>query len=596
MSTAKTKMRIFSTIDDVYSALDEGVSIKQEFNFSHTKKTKGKSIKMSLGRIAFNLLLPSDYPLIMEPVNKSKLGQIIKNISDRYEPEIASEVVSTINQEAFKLATYIPTSFSIDALILPQKIKDKKEKLQQEGDNLDPVEYSNEVGKIAEELSQQLEKNDERINDVLVAGIKGDPKIWGSLTISHGYVVDIENNVRGPIKSALTDGYNPKDFYTASAEARRGFFYKSAISSEPGYLSRRVVMASAAIKIDESKVDCGTTKTFQLQVDSNLAKSIVGRYYIDNGKKILIESPSDVVGKTIKLRSPLYCKSEKGICPTCYGELYKKVKNINVGVLAGGVINNSALNTYMKMRHKSSSPVIVKVDFNKDLQKYSIDESKLKKYFTINKNTIIANIECYIEISMDDYTDKTFIESKDYYLLPGIITVKIGENESIEQITFPFNFPVKLMLPANVDKDGVDVVLKYVPGEKIMEQNYYQKETDVSVINRLFEGQAKYISKPEMLVLGLHEQLSSIDLVHLELVVQNMFRDSEVLEKPARLTGYKSYEILGQKKLPFVTNWVNALSFENTKKAIKAGLLTGQDAEDDPITRIVNEKFAGEDD
>jgi hypothetical protein len=36
MSTAKLKCESFQLYDDVYSALDEGVSIKQEFNFSHT--------------------------------------------------------------------------------------------------------------------------------------------------------------------------------------------------------------------------------------------------------------------------------------------------------------------------------------------------------------------------------------------------------------------------------------------------------------------------------------------------------------------------------------------------------------------------------
>ena len=33
------------------------------------------------------------------------------------------------------------------------------------------------------------------------------------------------------------------------------------------------------------------------------------------------------------------------------------------------------------------------------------------------------------------------------------------------------------------------------------------------------------------------------------------------------------------------------MAFENIGKAIKVGLVTGQDAPDDPITKIINEKY-----
>lgn len=110
-------------------------------------------------------------------------------------------------------------------------------------------------------------------------------------------------------------------------------------------------------------------------------------------------------------------------------------------------------------------------------------------------------------------------------------------------------------------------------------------------MERMLEGQMKYISTPEMLVLSLQSYLGGLDLTVIETIVQNMFRDASDLSKPARLTDYTNYEICGQKKLPFVTSWVNAMSFENVNKAIKTGLITGANAPDDPITKIVNEKY-----
>ena len=119
----------------------------------------------------------------------------------------------------------------------------------------------------------------------------------------------------------------------------------AAISSKPGYLARRVVMANAGIQLDDSIKDCGTQKFFKISVDKNIASIIGKRYMSVGGKPKLIEDPQSLIGQTINLRSPLYCHSEKGICPICYGKSWEVLKNKNIGILAGGDINNKALNS-----------------------------------------------------------------------------------------------------------------------------------------------------------------------------------------------------------------------------------------------------------
>ena len=139
----------------------------------------------------------------------------------------------------------------------------------------------------------------------------------------------------------------PRKNFTKLLQRRVEDSFIAAVSAEPGYLSRRVTMASAGIKIDTTKKDCGTLRTFKLKVTDNLSKLLIGRYYMDGRKKVIIESENDIVGKTINLRSPLYCKSEKGICPTCYGRSYEDLNTKNIGILSGGAVNNAALNAYM---------------------------------------------------------------------------------------------------------------------------------------------------------------------------------------------------------------------------------------------------------
>ena len=340
------KMRIFSSVEDIYKALDEGVSITQKFSYTHPVKTGGISKRLSLGRIWWNMLLPSDFPLVDEPVKSKDISKTIQKIEEKYSPEEASDYLTKINQETFRMSSYIPTSFEIDGLILSDDVKLQKEELKK-SDITDPIEFNKEVEKITKQVEKDIDEDGFRAENIKVSGAKPVP--WSQLLVAQGHVSDIEGNILGPIKTAIVDGHSPKDFYASAAEARRGFYYKAAVSSKPGYLSRRVIMANSHILLDDSKPDCGTTKYFKLQVDEKIAKIIKDRYMVtSSGSVKLIKDPSLLIGKTINLRSPLYCKCEGGnICPTCYGDSWKILKNKNIGVLVGGDINNKALNAYI---------------------------------------------------------------------------------------------------------------------------------------------------------------------------------------------------------------------------------------------------------
>ena len=274
----------------------------------------------------------------------------------------------------------------------------------------------------------------------------------------------------------------------------------------------------------------------------------------------------------------------------CYGDSFKNVGTDKIGVLAGTDINNIVLNLFMKMRHQSSIPNYTKINFIDDLQKANIYTPEFKKYFTVTENNISANTEVFITLDLNSYDDMTLIESVEYYLLPGILTVTLSENQE-KQFVFPFRYQVKLYKPNNVQFSGKLVTLIYSPGEKIITQEYIDKKPDVGVLENILEGQIKYINDPETMVYSIRDYISNLDMNQIELIVQNMFRDASDESKPARLTDYSNYHIIGQKKLPFVTSWVNAMAFENIGKAIKVGLVTGQDAPDDPITKIINEKY-----
>lgn len=342
-------------------------------------------------------------------------------------------------------------------------------------------------------------------------------------------------------------------------------------------------MANAGLEIDDSVKDCKTKDYLKLYVSKNRFKSVQERYQMVGGKPSLITDSSDIIDKVIKLRSPIYCKAKNGICPVCYGDHWKKMNTKNIGILAGGAVNVVALNALMKQKHKSSQVEYVEVNFNKLL---TTDKERINLFLKVDKDTIQAKLPCSISINKADYSEESLIDAGEYFLIPGIFDICI-DLENSEFITLPFNFQVKLYKPTNYYEEGKICFFNYEPGEKMIFQDYYIEDIDPATIDRLFGGQAKYITKPEMLLDALSEKLNSVDLVHLELIVSNMFRDKENETIPARLGSYDNCVIVGQKKLPHILSWLTALSFENIKKSLKFAIIDGTDAKENPIEKLL---------
>lgn len=589
------------SLEDVYRFIKEGKTIGSKVAYSHPNKTENISSRMSLGRIWFNELLPGDFRLIDEPVNKQKMDSIVKELLKKYDSERTADILSHINTEAFKLATVVPNSFTIDTLIPPDDWLDEKKAFEEKWKNVPPEKmdmnkFTKEADALTKKLLRHLDKQGFRLQNILNSGAKGDPlDDWKALLVAKGFVIDVEGQIHGPITKGTSEGYSTEQYYQAGSQARRNYYYKSTMSAKPGYLSRKVTMANANMVVDQTKKDCGTRKRLEVYIDPKKAKLLVGRNHFLKGEIVTITSPDEIKNKKISLRSPLYCRAKKGICPVCYGEHYKTLDTKNIGILAGGAVNMIGINSMMKMRHKSSQLDLVDVDFDKIIRASQLDLRVLKKFIDVQPKKIIAKTNCTIILDQNEYDESSLIDVGDKLLIPGILNLYVGDLSENNFVTFPFNFPVDLNKPEDYKQDGKTLILRYTPGEVIISKDYYNKETDPSIINRLLDGSIKYINSPEVLLDAVHEQLPTLDLIHVELILSNMFRTKGDLTTPCRLKDYSDFEIVGIKKLPFLNSWLTGLSFEDPNKAIKLALLSEKDADMNPIEKVLLEKFYDQD-
>ncbi len=617
---------------EIYDKLDRGDNITKKISYIHKSKTHNKSTKMSIGRIWFNSLLPDDFKLVDEAITKDKLDDIIIQIFKKYGPDKATSILSKIQSEAFKMATIHPNTFNIDGMIIPEDLKNKKDIFESKVKDMSIDEFNKESDKLVKEFIKHIKKSNLSIQNVLEGGIKGNAvNDWKTLLIAKGYVVDIENEIYGPIVKGTSEGYTGEEYYKAAGEARRGFYFKSTAVQSPGYLARKVITANTNTMLD--KTDCRSKKYLELFITAKKSKLVIGRFYLKGSKltEITKENVDKIINKKIKIRSPLYCRSKNGICKICYGKLAEKLNSKSIGMIAGGAINTLVVNAMMKFRHKTSQVEVINVDFIKLLKQSKINMKDINLLFNVkniqipfnyavkdcysqdikiltqlnrticekDNNNLLFNVketkiickqDCTVYIDKNEYNEKSLINSEQHYILPGIINVTIGEGETTELITLPFSFKVNLIKPKDFTLSGKLITMKYTVGETLIEKENYIKDQDPSVVERLFEGNIKYITDPEVLLENISNELPTADLTHLELIISNMFRDKDDNTKLCRLNSYKNAEILGQKKLPFINSWLSSLTFENVNKAIEGGLVNGQDAIMDPLERITLEE------
>lgn len=569
---------------------DKGIETK--IPYSHPIKTNGQTIRMSVGRVFFNSMMPDKYKLIDEKMDKNKIKSILREISEQFSPFEASKTASLIQQQGFKVSTLYPSTFSSDGLILPDRLKQEIKDFQKQIENLSDREYLKKKEELARKVYQHLKDVNMTLYNDLDGKLTGKMNIdtLGLLFVSKGFTVDLEGNIK-KIANSLSDGYNIEDYYTAGAEGRRGFYIRSTAVSEPGYLSRKLTYANANVKILDE--DCKSKKYLELFVDNSNIGRLVGRYYINpsTGKlKILEPGDKDLIGKKIKFRSPLYCKTKMGLCHTCYGNLSKQLENTNVGILAGGAFNNEVLNLMMKTRHKTSHIEIIEVNFPEMLKNAPINSLPLLKVLDFQEKKIVAKKQIRINIDKRDYDDN-IDDFGDKLKMPGLLDVIVGEGEDSYILNLPFTFEVEVVKPEMYIEEGRYINMTFEPGDVILEATQYIKETNPRIIGRLLDGVTKYVTSPELFLQILISQMSSTDYVHLETVIQNMFRSKHDNSVFGRLVDYKDVEILGSKKIPHVDG--SSLAFEDIKKAIKTILLNNRKIPINPIESILLEKGYG---
>jgi DNA-directed RNA polymerase subunit beta' len=162
--------------------------------------------------------------------------------------------------------------------------------------------------------------------------------------------------IETPIISNFKEGLTVLEYFNSTHGARKGLSDTALKTANSGYLTRRLVDVAQDCIVRE--IDCGTERSITAEaavndgeVVASLGERVLGRVAADDilvpgSDEVLIakgtlidERMSDSIEEagvqSARIRSPLTCEAEDGVCAMCYGRDLARGTRVNTGEAVG---------------------------------------------------------------------------------------------------------------------------------------------------------------------------------------------------------------------------------------------------------------------
>ncbi|VCU57448.1 DNA-directed RNA polymerase beta' subunit [Tritonibacter mobilis] len=405
---------VFGNLDEVQHALDAGVvhlhskvtvrvpQIDEEGNevFQRFETTPGRARLGSL--LPKNAKAP--FELVNRLLRKREVQQVIDTVY-RYcgqkESVIFCDQIMTMGfREAFKAGI----SFGKDDMVIPDNkwtiVDDTRDQVkdfeQQYMDGL--ITQGEKYNKVVDAWSKCNDKLTEAMMSTISAvkkaedgsdmepnsvymmahsGARGSVTQMRQLGGMRGLMAKPNGDIiETPVISNFKEGLTVLEYFNSTHGARKGLSDTALKTANSGYLTRRLVDVAQDCIVREH--DCGTERAITAEtavndgeVVASLGERILGRVAADDVKRpgteeivvaagqLIDERMADAIEEagvqSMRIRSPLTCESEEGVCAMCYGRDLARGTMVNsgeaVGIIAAQSIGEPGTQLTMRTFH-----------------------------------------------------------------------------------------------------------------------------------------------------------------------------------------------------------------------------------------------------
>jgi DNA-directed RNA polymerase subunit beta' len=399
----------FQSEEEVEHALEaDQVQLQQPIEF----RWNGDLLLTTPGRVIFNAEVEralggavedsdGEEPLheyINRTLTKRELDAFIVDLVDNFGAHSIAAVLDMIKDLGFSYATQAGVTISKNDIVIPT---DKEEILVEYEGRVAQVEAQYERGLITDEerhesivniwteatdtVADAMERTFYELNPIYMmanSGARGSSKQIRQLAGMRGLMANPKGEIiERPIKANFMEGLSVLEYFISTHGARKGLADTALRTADSGYLTRRLVDVSQDVIIRED--DCKTKDFIELPIFAaeGVNKSVLGRTLAEDvhkplasgkpGKTVVAEKGEEVTlpvleeiieglgdsAREVKLpvRSVLKCRSEFGVCRTCYGTFLAtgSIAEIGdaVGIIAAQSIGEPGTQLTMRTFH-----------------------------------------------------------------------------------------------------------------------------------------------------------------------------------------------------------------------------------------------------
>ncbi|MEQ8290724.1 MAG: DNA-directed RNA polymerase subunit beta' [Roseovarius sp.] len=385
---------VFSSIDEVQHALDSGevhLHAKVTARLPQIDEEGNEVVQRfetTPGRVRIGGLLPlnakAPFELVNRLLRKKEVQQVIDTVY-RYCGQKESVIFcDQIMSMGFKEAFRAGISFGKDDMVIPDTkwtiVEETRELVkgfeQQYMDGLitqgekynkvvDAWSKCNDqvteamMGTISAEITDESGAVQEPNSVYMMAhsGARGSVTQMKQLGGMRGLMAKPNGDIiETPIISNFKEGLTVLEYFNSTHGARKGLSDTALKTANSGYLTRRLVDVAQDCIVRQH--DCGTERAITAEaavndgeVVASLAERVLGRVaaedivdpasgevVVANGQ-LIDERLSDAIDQaavqTARIRSPLTCEADDGVCAMCYGRDLARGTMVNTGEAVG---------------------------------------------------------------------------------------------------------------------------------------------------------------------------------------------------------------------------------------------------------------------
>ena len=385
---------IFGSLAEIKHALYSGhvtlhAKVKGRYiSVDENNEEYSEVIETTAGRMLISEILPKNYKIKYDLINRVLKKKEVSNLIDMVYRHCGQKETVIFSDRLMKIgfteACKAGISFGKDDMIIPEEKKILVSKTsdlvkvyeQQYSDGL--LTHQEKYNKVVDAwsqctdqvtdamMSEMAEGVGRKMNSVFMmadSGARGSTAQMKQLAAMRGLMAKPSGEIiETPIISNFKEGLSVLEYFNSTHGARKGLADTALKTANSGYLTRRLVDVAQDVIITEH--DCGSKegiikKTIIEGSDiiESIGEQILGRVssedIIDPETEKVIVKAGNLIDEAnvfaienadvdvIKVKSVLTCKTEEGVCATCYGRDLARGTLVNMGEAVGVIAAQS---------------------------------------------------------------------------------------------------------------------------------------------------------------------------------------------------------------------------------------------------------------